>query len=233
MHKFDLSELKLYISNGYFVGVICMKIKYLPYLKHVMFGVFFLTLPFSLIEQFIYQSVSSDEDKITFGIIGIILGLIETFLLYILLGHGIKSLEGRASSLGVYYKKHLRDLVVETFRGMGRIAVGLLLIVPGIKRLIQYYLIPYIVQFDLNYQEGKVDVLVEAEKLLQGHLSKFSFILFLTQVVMFVVQIASVNFNLFTTPLAWILFYVAEATLQASIFLLFYNYYLKLKNINP
>jgi hypothetical protein len=140
-------------------------------------------------------------------------------------------MQGTKIDLGRYYKKHFRDLVVESFRGMGRIALGLLLIWPGIKRLVWYYLIPYIVQFDENYSEGKIDALEESENLLKNHLLRFSSLLFLTQIAMFVVQIASINFNLFTSPLAWILFYVAQYSLQAAVFLLFYNYYLRLKEI--
>ena len=211
-----------------------MKIRYLTYLKSVLFSVLFLTLPFALLEQFIFQEASTAEDKIIFGCVGIILGLIETFLLLIILGHGIHKNIGsenhsKSIDLGKYYKRHLRDLVVETFRGMGRIAVGFLLIWPGIKRCIQYYLIPYIVQFDSSYQVGKVDVLEESAQLLEGRLLRFGSILCLTQLVMLGIQIASVNFNLFTTPVAWILFYVLEVVLQVFVFLMFYNYYVKLK----
>lgn len=210
-----------------------MEIRYLSYLKSVLFSVLFLTLPFALIEQFIFQEASTAEDKIIFGCVGIILGLVETFLLLIILGHGIKNYtNSKTINLGKYYKKHLRDLVVETFRGMGRIAIGFLLIWPGIKRCIQYYLIPYIVQFDSDYQEGKVDVLEESERLLKGKLLRFGSILCLTQLVMLGIQIASVNFNLFTTPVAWILFYILEVILQVGVFLMFYNYYVKLKQIS-
>jgi len=207
-----------------------MKIKYLTYIKSMMFWVFFLTLPFALMEQFIYQAASSDEDRIFYGCVGIILGFIETLLLTLLLGHGIHKYENpNFMPLNRYYGKNLRDLIIETFRGMGRIAVGLLLLWPGFRRMVAYYLIPYVVQFDSGYQEGKVDVLEECERLLKGHFLKFSGILCLTQVAMLGIQIISINFNLFTTPLAWILFYVSEATLQTCVFLMFYNYYKSLK----
>lgn len=206
-----------------------MKIRYLSYLKEVAFSLIFLTLPFALMEQFIYQETSKSEDKIASGVLGIVLGLLENFLVLILLGYTIKKLQGSKISLGNYYKKHFRDLVIETFRGMGRIALGLLLIWPGIKRLIQYYLIPYVVQFDEEYIAGRVDALEESENLLKNKLLRFTGLLALTQIVAFVIEIASVNFNLFTSPLAWILFYMAENAFQVGVFLIFYNYYLKLK----
>ena len=196
----------------------------------MMFWVFFLTLPFALMEQFIYQAASSDEDRIFYGCVGIILGFIETLLLTLLLGHGIHKYKNpNFMPLNKYYGKNLRDLIIETFRGMGRIAIGLLLLWPGFRRMVAYYLIPYVIQFDSGYQEGKVDVLEECERLLKGQFLKFSGILCLTQVVMLGIQIVSINYNLFTTPLAWILFYVSEATLQTCVFLMFYNYYLILK----
>lgn len=208
-----------------------MNIKYLAYLKSVLFYVFFLTLPFALIEQFIFQRASSDEDRIFYGCVGIILGFVESLLLYLLLGHGVhKAKNANFMPLGRYYKKNFRDLIIETFRAMGRIAIGLLLIWPGIKRMITYYFIPYVIQFDSSYQEGKIDVLEECERLLKGHFIKFSSILCLTQLAMLGIQIISINFNLFTTPLAWILFYVSEATLQTCVFLMFYNYYIKLQS---
>jgi hypothetical protein len=204
----------------------------LTYIKSILFGLMFLTLPFSLAEQFIYQEASRLEDKIAIGVLGMVMGLIETFLVLILMGYGIRKCQGvKNLNLGQYYKRHLRDLVIESLRGLGRIAVGLLLIVPGIKRLVQYYLIPYIVMFDPDYQDGKIDVLIEAEKLLKGHFLKFASLLLLTQIVIFVVQIASVNFNLFTTPGAWFLFYMLEIIFQATAFWVFYNYYLNLKTV--
>jgi hypothetical protein len=207
-----------------------MKIRYLPYIKTILFPLMFLTLPFALAEQFIYQEAGSSPDRISYGVFGLVLGLIESFLVLILLGYGIKKLQNfKCPGIGLYYKKHFRDLVIETLRGIGRIAVGLLLIVPGFKRMIQYYLIPYIVQFDENYQAGKIDVLEESERLLANHLGKFGTLLCLTQIVTFMLQIAATNFNLFTTPGAWTLFYMAEIIFQASVFLVFYNYYLNLK----
>jgi hypothetical protein len=207
-----------------------MKIKYLTYIKSILFSLMFLTLPFSLAEQFIYQEASRLEDKITIGVIGMVMGLFETFLVLILMGYGIRKCQNvKNLNLGSYYKKHFRDLAIESLRGLGRIAVGLLLIVPGLKKIVQYYLIPYIVQFDPDYQDGKIDVLIEAERLLKGHFAKFAGLLLLTQIVIFVVQIASVNFNLFTTPVAWFLFYMLEIIFQASAFWVFYNYYVTLK----
>lgn len=182
-------------------------------------------------EQFIYQEASQVEDRIKYGIFGLVLGLIESFLLMILLGYGLKTAQGiKNLKLESYYKKYLRDTVIETFRGIGRIAVGLLLIFPGFKRMVQYYLIPFIVQFDAQYAAGKVDVLSEAENLLKDKFLPFAGLLLLTQIVTFVLQILSVNFNLFTTPLAWILFYLVDITFQASVFWIFYNYYVDLKS---
>jgi hypothetical protein len=210
-----------------------MKISYLTYLKNIFFSLMFLTLPFALAEQFIYQEAAKVDDKTYFGVVGMVLGMIETFLLLVLLGYGIKKCQNvKTPNIGLYYKKYLRDIIIESLRGMGRIAIGLLLIVPGLKRIIIYYLIPYIVQFDSEYADGKVDVLIEAERLLKNHFWKFTGLLCLTQIVMFVVQTASVNFNLFTTPLAWILFYLIEIILEAGVFWIFYNYYLDLKSSN-
>lgn len=210
-----------------------MKIRYLTYIKSILFSLMFLSLPFSLAEQFIYQEASRVEDRISYGITGLFLGMLETFLVLILLGYGIKKCQNvKNPNLGRYYENHLRDLVVETLRGLGRIALGLLLIIPGIKKMIQYYLIPYIVQFDQDYQDGKIDALTEAERLLKNNLLKFGGLLCLTQIITFMLQIASTNFNLFTTPGTWILFYLAEIIFQASVFWLFYNYYVDLKNGN-
>lgn len=213
-----------------------MKIRYLEYLKGIWFPLLFLSLPFALVEQFIYEEASLSTDRVTYGIAGIILGMIETFLVLTMLGYGVKKVLAGSNAhnlaIGKHYKRYLRDLVIESLRALGRIAVGFLLIIPGFIRMIQYYLVPYIVLFDPQYHEGKIDALEEAKTLLKGRLFKFALLLGLTQTVSFMLQIASIRFNLFTTPVTWILFYLAEVLLQITVFWLFYNYYQTLKNNN-
>jgi hypothetical protein len=210
-----------------------MNIKYLNYFKTIVFGFVFLTLPFALMEQFLFQKASLTSNKVFYGTIGIILGLIESFLALAVLGFGVKKLQVSDPynyTVGQHFKKYLRDIVIESFRAMGRIAVGFLLIVPGILRLARFYLVPYIVQFDSEYEKGRVDALEEATSLLKGRFFKFFALLFLTQVVGLVVQIIGIRFNLFTSPIPWILFYVVEVLLQITVFWLFYNYYVYLKS---
>ena len=211
-----------------------MKIRYLEYLKATIFSMLFLTLPFALITQFIFQEAGQTSDKTVYGVLGIVVDLVESFLVLTLLGYGVKKVlagpKAQSLSVGKHYKKHFRDIIIESLRALGRIAVGFLMFIfPGFIRMIQYYLVPYIVQFDPDYQEGKIDILDEAPMLLKGHLLKFSLVLGLTQTVGFVLQIATVRFNLFTTPVPWILFFMAEVLLQITVFWVFYNYYTNLK----
>lgn len=210
-----------------------MNIRYLNYLKTIAFALVFLTLPFALMEQFLFQKASLTTDKVLYGVLGIILGLIESFLALAVLGYGVKKLQQMGAeevSIGKHFKKYLRDIIIESLRAMGRIAVGFLLIIPGIVRLVRYYMIPYIVQFDSSYEIGKIDALEEANSLVKGHFFKLFGLLFLTQIASLVLQIISIKFNLFTSPLPWILFYMAEVLLQITVFWVFYKFYIYLKS---
>ncbi len=206
-----------------------MKVQYFTFIKAALLSLIAVTLPFALVEQFIYMEVKSTPNRLTLGVLGISLSLIETVLVFLALGRTLHVLKGNPIEFNPYLKKYLRDLVIETFRAMGRVAVGFLLIVPGIIRATQYYLIPFIVQFDEKYQKGEIEVLEEAKTLLRGRFLRFFGVLCLTQIFMFGIQIGAINYSLFVAPLEWALLYIVELVLQAAVFLYFYNYYKKLK----
>src|SRR5690606_16801867 len=161
-----------------------MIIQYFRYIKASLLSLVAVTFPFALIEQFIYMEAKSSQSRVLLGLFGMVLSLVETFLVFLALGRIVHYIEGQKTEFGVYLKTYLRDIVIETFRAMGGIAVGFLLIFPGSKRATQYCMVPFIVQFDPKYQKGEVDVLTEAKTLLEGHFFRCFGALCLTQMVM-------------------------------------------------
>jgi hypothetical protein len=188
-----------------------------------------IALPFEVAIQYIYSLASNNPDSITYGIFGAILGFGENILVILALGYGIKALSNPQLSCLEHIQYHLRDLIVEIFRALGRIAVGLLLIFPGFKRMVYYYFIPYVIQFDEAYKKGEIDVLVECEKLFAKKLWSISGLLILTQSATFAIEVLEVRFNLFTNTVLWVLIFLLGIVVEAYIFLLFYRTYMKTK----
>jgi hypothetical protein len=64
----------------------------------------------------------------------------------------------------------LKPLTIESLRAMGKALLwSFLLIVPGLIKYIRFTFVPYIVLFEQDYRDGKVDALERSEVLVSGH----------------------------------------------------------------
>jgi hypothetical protein len=78
------------------------------------------------------------------------------------------------TDLWAHFKKHLKPLTIEGCRVFGRVALyTLLLIVPGIIQSFKLYFVPWIIQFDEDYDNDKVDALQKSLSITQDRTTMF------------------------------------------------------------
>lgn len=93
-------------------------------------------------------------------------------------------------SLSEYIKKHIKYVLVETLRTLPVIALyALLLIIPGLVKIIRLIFVSWVVQLYRPYGEGKVDALKTSAKLTEGSFAGIASFYFLSQIgIVFIVM---------------------------------------------
>lgn len=188
--------------------------------------IFALHLIASLSEQFIFRNSTTDEDRITFGIIGIFLSFFEVTLSFLIMSYALSD----SPDVVTHTQRKFKDLVIETLRGVGHMMVGLVLFWTLIPRIFKYFFIPYIVVFDPDYANGQVDVLEEAKSLIKNNFLLVLVVTVLTQVVVWGIDITALKYNVFTDPEIWFLIFVLEVLVSIYIFSTYMSLYRYLKD---
>lgn len=104
-----------------------------------------------------------------------------TFLIYLFLPARALELKNqeRPRSLGQLTADHGKDLVSEQLRVAASVIVGIvMLIVPGLIRILQYLFVPILVVVDPRYRAGHLDALDHSKKLSQGLLWPLAWLTF-------------------------------------------------------
>ncbi len=81
--------------------------------------------------------------------------------------------KGTRINLWTHQKKYLNQACIESLRATARVCwFSYLLIIPGLIKFLRLQFVPYVVQFDQRYDEGKKDALKTSEFLTKGALFK-------------------------------------------------------------
>jgi hypothetical protein len=222
-----------------------VSINFKDFFLQIFWTLLIVSFPFEVTIQYIYSLSSASPDSIGYGISAAILSFLESILVILVMGFGIKLLSQKNLSFFEHIQLYFRDMMVEIFRAIGRISIWLLwgiITLPTIywgfkflfrsfRQMVYYYFVPYVVQFEEKYEQGQVDVLEECEKLFKSKLWQISGILLLTQTVSFVLELSTMRFNIFTNPVLWGVLFLVALVVESYIFIIFYKYYLKRKEL--
>ncbi len=75
------------------------------------------------------------------------------------------------------------QMIVEEVRLAGKVLMGFILFLfPGFNRLVEYSWVPFVVLFEDDYREGKIDALVTSKFIARGHFWYLSSILTITSI---------------------------------------------------
>lgn len=163
-----------------------------------------------LLQQYLLSAASDElieeNTRMLYAVISIFLSLSETIFLLLITPQVIYQFHNNSPSMPfwAHIKKHFKPVVIETFRALGKSAVGfVMLIVPGIQRVIYYLFVPFVVQFNSHYQLGQIDALEESKKLIKTNFLLFFSLFILTNTALIIVEVLLARWNIFVNPLAW------------------------------
>ena len=129
--------------------------------------------------------------------------------------------DGRLS----FFKSHINQLLIEETRALGSTLLwGILLIIPGLIKLIQYVFVPFIVTQDSDYKSGSIDALKKSKIMVNKHIFKISFLLLVFNAIIPLLLSAFSEYKLIIThPISSILFIFIEMILSTLLVLLLQN----------
>lgn len=131
-------------------------------------------------------------------------------------------------SLTVHFNKWVGQLTIESFRVMLYVFIGfLMLIIPGLIRIITTYFVVLVVQFDPRYEENKVDALKVSAGLVKGHFLAFAAYILLSGCLSMGFQILQQKYmgqsQYLHSTVLFLVDYVFEVAIGAFSYFLFYE----------
>ncbi|AHI05830.1 hypothetical protein BDW_06620 [Bdellovibrio bacteriovorus W] len=115
-----------------------------------------------------------------FGSLSVILGLLFPVLISLTAIYGILRSKNQNLEVGDFFAKFSSQTFIENLRSWGKILTwGLLLILPGVWKVLQYCFVTFVVTCSKAYDDGNVDALQYSAKVFKKHKLKTLGIMFL------------------------------------------------------
>lgn len=126
-------------------------------------------------------------------------------------------------NISAFLREHFELSILETLRAWGYSFLwGLLLIIPGLIKMSFYYLTIFVVLFNRDYAEGKVDALTKSAEISKAHWTKLN--LLVTLFYMVIPMIGSIILDEYTLFEKFPLYALAYTAIE-SVFLLAFHYF--------
>ena len=150
----------------------------------------------------------------------------ETLLLLLIPTIIHYKVKGKDLSLWDHFRTTTSPLGIEMLRVIARvIRWGVLFILPGIYKHFRYYLVPYVVMFSEDYQQGKVDALDESERLLKGFATPFFLFIAGEMLLQYLVFSKTDNAIFSQQPVVTVLAGMAKLLYNLFVYTVFYSYF--------
>lgn len=106
-----------------------------------------------------------------YGGLSMFISVIAPLVSALLVFYAVRSRAGE--SVFQYFGRHLSWLIKEQLRAVGKmISWGLLLILPGLWKFLEYSMLSFVVLFDPRYPKGEIDALQTARQFFYRHWGK-------------------------------------------------------------
>lgn len=123
-----------------------------------------------LLEKSMSSSQGPGFELFGIGSLSLLNNLFFPTLATLSLFYGMASLKGATEGLSMWFSRVSQQIYIETLRSWGSVmAWSLLLILPGLVRLLQLLFVPYIVVFHAPYQRGQADALQTSTQYMKRH----------------------------------------------------------------
>lgn len=114
-----------------------------------------------------------------FGGLSVILGLLFPVLISLTAIYGLLKTKNQSLEIGEFFGKFSSQTFIENLRSWGKILTwGLLLILPGIWKVLQYCFVTFVVTCSKAYDDGNVDALQHSAQVFKKHKLKTLGIMF-------------------------------------------------------
>jgi len=179
-----------------------------------------------IINQVLYSVLDGIEASQVAYLLASLFGSSIDFVLALLVPPVFVALRNNTKAeLSQHLNKYFNQACIESLRSTARACwYGYLFIIPGLVKMLRLQFVPYIVQFDSQYDLGRKDALKESEKLSKGHLFSI-FVLFCVLSLLVLVESVRQSFEWDTpafavafiltlpiriyTQMSWFLYYEA------------------------
>ena len=157
-------------------------------LKRTGWILLLLSVATALVEQYLTHSMERELSSMSgaspyvwvYGAASILMSILSPIVASLLILAALLP-----ASVITSLKRHAEFLCKETFRAAGKsMGWGILLIIPGIIRFLQFSFVPYIVMLDPDYREGRKDALKESTLLVNRRFAWVLGIIFLFGIIL-------------------------------------------------
>ena len=201
--------LKTCLRAGLRDFVPVMKLCFVPFLS--------IYLAISLIGQYFLEFTHAPYETLQMlGMAGSLMtGVLSSAVMALLVPVYIHNYRlGQPTDIGKHFKKWIGPVSIELLRAFAKVLMGFLLIIPGIIYSIHLYLVPYVVQFVPEYDQGKIDALKMSTEITKPHFAKFFLLLVIVGGLALVSQLSLQRFSLVSDPALYCVSFFFSAFLE-------------------
>lgn len=202
-------------------------------LKRGFIPLFIIGMTYGIAEQYISEriqlivrnSAGPDYSLVIFFLLSLSVSLIFPVLMALSAIHAFRD---RSETLIDFIHRTFNQLLVEEIRAWGKILLYLLFFIfPGLIKLIQLSLIPFIVTENKDYEKGTVDALDLSKKLVNTRFASVFGVLFFFNffLPLFLTTLFDGYSNVFKTPVSSIILYGISAYFYIFGFQLLFKIY--------
>jgi hypothetical protein len=125
-------------------------------------------------------------------------------------------------TLGSFLKTNAEQLIIEEVRAIGKSMLwGLLFIIPGFIRIVQFAFVPFVVLRDPAYQRGEIDALESSTRTINSRIFKIFALLFVFSFLIPLISTAWDDYKLVTEhPISALIWIFVEMNLSVLLVLL-------------
>lgn len=179
------------------------------------------------------STVTLESQNLTFVMLRVLIGMLLGFLISVLVYRSLAQtrLGRKRKDFFSELTRYVGPLAIEGLRALGWILLwSLLFLIPGIYKYIRYAFVSAVVLVDPEYMEGKVDALVESERLTMGIWWPLFAITAASGVLVVLIEFQKEKFPLFAAPLLWFFSFSLLSALTIYLNVLLYQIYSVKKN---
>ncbi|MFS4459707.1 hypothetical protein [Bdellovibrio sp. HCB2-146] len=124
-------------------------------------------------EQVLRDPMGITSSLYIFGVLSLISGIVFPVVLFTMAIYALRSLEGVQKSFGEFFHYYINQIFIESLRSWGKMLLwGLLFILPGLWKFLEYSLVPFVVTSSEKYDAGHEDALQASAKVFRKNWGK-------------------------------------------------------------